>query len=77
MNEDKQILKLEFVQAPFTETGYYTVRFAFRESNTEVITDRHIVMIELPVEGNVPLGEVEKIGRERAVKFLKALVENL
>lgn len=77
MNEGKQELKLEFIQAPFTETGYYTVRFGFREGTTEVITDRHNIILELPVEGNVPLAEVEKIGRERAVKFLRALVENL
>lgn len=73
----KQILRLTDIKVPEDETTYYFVTFTSGEHDTNEIVERHDIEIELMVEGNVPLGEVEKKGKERAIRLIKALAARL
>lgn len=70
-----QELKLRKIIVPENTSDYYFLTFSSGEHETDEITDRHDIDVEVLVEGTVPLGEVEKIGKERAMKFMKALAE--
>jgi len=73
----KQDLRLTKIIVPEDETAYYFVTFTSGEHDTDEIVERHDIEIEVMVEGNVPLGEVEKNGKERAIRLLKALAARL
>jgi hypothetical protein len=73
----KQDLRLTKIIVPEDATAYYFITFTSGEHETDEIVERHDIDIEVMVEGNVPLGEVEKNGRERAIRLLKALAAKL
>ena len=71
------MMKLQKITVPDTPDKYYFVKFNSGEHETGTITDRHDIDIEVLVEGNTPLGDVERIGRERAERFLRELAGRL
>lgn len=73
----KNDLRLTKIVVPENSENYYFVTFTSGEHETEEILERHGIDVEVMVEGNTPLGEVEGVAKERAIKFVKALAENL
>ena len=77
MSGQAQALRLEKIIIPEDKKNYYFVTFSSGEHAAKIIADRHDIYVELLVEGSTPLAEIEKIGRNRAEKFLKDLVKQL
>ena len=73
----KQDLRLTKILVPEDATAYYFVTFTSGEHETSEIVERHDIDIEVMVEGSVPLGDVEKNARARAIKLLKELAARL
>ena len=73
----QQNLRLNKILVPEDTTAYYFVTFTSGEHETDEIVERHDIDIEVMVEGTVPLGEVERLGKERAIRLLKALAAKL
>ncbi|MBU4320234.1 MAG: hypothetical protein KJ739_04010 [Nitrospinae bacterium] len=73
----EQKLRLSKILVPEDATAYYFVTFTSGEHETTEIVERHDIDIEVMVEGSVPLGEVERLGKERAIRLLKALAAKI